>query len=106
MDDFLLGDCQQVVLRLKYPLIDGILKTNSIGCTDVVFDVDVVFDFCSSHVSAPFVRYRKWNKKSRCLSEASFGSSHFLYRTNGNPAGATTPGSPFWHPFLAKQKGM
>jgi len=31
MDDFLLGDCQQVVLRFKYPLIDGILKTNSIG---------------------------------------------------------------------------
>ncbi|MDP1976724.1 hypothetical protein [Undibacterium sp.] len=87
MDDFLLGDCQQVVLRFKYPLIDGILKTNSIGWTDVFFDVDVVFDFCSSHVSAPFVRYRKWNKKSRCLSEASFGSSHFLYRTNGNPAG-------------------
>ncbi|MES2038624.1 MAG: hypothetical protein V4495_12400 [Pseudomonadota bacterium] len=101
---------------------------------EVAFGLDVAFDFDfgSSHVSTPFVLYRKWKEKSRCLRcsrgfvqqaarlrngnrlqaivrparVASFGSSHFLYCTNGDPAGATTPGSPFWHNFLAKQKGV
>jgi hypothetical protein len=50
------------------------------------------------------VLYRKWIKKSRCLSEASFGSSHFLYCINGDPAGATTPGSPFFEFFLWRRK--
>jgi hypothetical protein len=55
-------------------------------------------------VYPPFVQYRKWIKKSRCLSVASFGSSHFLYCTNGNPEGAATPGSLFFEYFLWRRK--
>jgi hypothetical protein len=65
----------------------------------------LLLTFRSSHVSTPFVHYRKWIKKDRCLSEASFGPSHFLYCTNGNPLqGAATPGSPFFEFFLWRRK--
>ncbi|MBC3920635.1 hypothetical protein H8L32_24435 [Undibacterium sp. CY18W] len=45
---------------------------------DFAFDFGVAFEFCSSHVSMPLLQGRKWKKKDRCLSVASFRSFPFF----------------------------
>ena len=68
------------------------------GRIDVFFDlgVDVVFDFPQFPCVDAVCAVQKMEKEGPLFEpQASFGPSHFLYRTNGNPLqGATTPGSP------------
>ncbi|MFZ6722137.1 hypothetical protein [Undibacterium sp. Ji49W] len=78
----------------------------TIGRIDVAFEVAVAFDFCSSHVSTPFVQYRKWKKKSRCLSRRRVSDLPiFCTAQTGTPQGRRRLGRLFGIPFWRSKKG-
>jgi|GEM_PF-3715220 len=80
-------------------------KINHENC-ELAVAVGFDFDFLQFPCVGAVCAVQKMDQEEP-LSEpkASFGSSHFLYCTNGNPAGATTPGSPFlWILYFGEAK--
>jgi hypothetical protein len=74
-------------------------------CSDVavVFDLDFVFDF-HPLLTLPIVQDRKWIRKLRCLSVASFEAFPFFVLLNWAPEGQWQRGRLSLLPFFGEAK--
>ena len=69
-----------------------------------VFDVEAGFELRIPLEALPFVRGRKWIRKLRCLSEASFEAFPFFDLHKWGPEGQRMRSPSFAYIFLAKQE--